>query len=52
MERKLAAILAADVVAYDAHRERDEIGAHEFNSVVDAVDCAGGFRRHSVGDVR
>ena len=37
MERMLAAILAADV---------------EFNSLVDAVDCAGGPRRHRVGDVR
>jgi hypothetical protein len=41
MERKLAAILAADVVGYATRMERDEIGTHEFNSVVDAVECAG-----------
>jgi len=29
MERKLAAILAADVVGYAAHMERDEKGTHE-----------------------
>ena len=72
MHRKLAAILAADVVGYSAHMERDERGTHErlkvcrqeifepeisrfrgrifklmgdgilaeFNSVVEAVECA------------
>jgi len=29
MERKLAAILAADVVGYSAHMERDEAGTFE-----------------------
>ena len=77
MERKLAAILAADVVGYAAHMERDESGTHErlvagrkelfepeialhhgrvfklmgdgmlaeFNSVVDAVECAVSLQR-------
>ncbi|HET6223868.1 MAG TPA: adenylate/guanylate cyclase domain-containing protein, partial [Dongiaceae bacterium] len=77
MERKLAAILAADVVGYSALMEADEAGTHErlkagrkelfepeiarhhgrvfkvmgdgmlaeFNSVVDAVECAVALQR-------
>jgi hypothetical protein len=52
MERKLAAILAADEVGYAAPMERDEIGTHESNSVVDAVECAGvGLARPTLSGV-